>query len=95
MIGRRGIGLLVALLIMAIGVTAQEHQPKTAAVTECIMLDLSSYNIQEPDVFSSFTKEQQRHLLDTILVLLLKRYSLTEIAVYQKDSIAFTNSSML
>jgi hypothetical protein len=98
MISCRKAVLLIALLITATSIMAQEQQGKTAAVTECIMLDLSSYtnanNTPAASVFSYFTNEQQRHLLDTILFHLSKRYSLTNITVYQKDSIAFTNSSM-
>lgn len=70
----------------------------TAAVIECIMLDLSNYNtannIPVTSVFAHLTKAQRKHLLDTILSQLSKRYSLNSIAILQKDSIAYTNSSM-
>ena len=79
-------------LLTATAASAQDKQPASAAVTECIMLDLNTGPV--PDVFIHLTKAQRSHLLDTILFELSKRYSLNSIAILQKDSIAYTNSSM-
>jgi hypothetical protein len=73
-------------------------QQKRAAITECIMLDHSlvynNDNSRAPGIFELLARDQERALLDSIISKLSHRYSIGETKVFQKDSIAFSNSSM-
>jgi len=95
---KRIIVILIVSIITMNMVDAQKQQYKTAAITECTMLDHSlvynNDNTRAAGIFELLAREQERSLLDTIISQLSRRYSISEIKIFQKDSIAFSNTSM-